>query len=207
MSDELKPCPFCGNTEKLDIDLIPADTVFYFIHCPKFSTEGPADLGVSGAIAQWNTRPLEDALAAKVADIERDNADLFAARKVAEDRVAELLEKNDYTYCSFCGQRFPYDDIEATQVVNHIRTCEKHPMRQLEQELSDLEIAKGRDADLAISLAVRVEKFAAALAKYADRGNWCAGGYTLPDAEKCVFKPSGNGWEIAEEALKVGGGE
>ena len=73
---------------------------------------------------------------------------------------------------------------------------------QLEQELTDLEIAKGRDADLAISLAIRVEKFAAALAKYADHRNWNAEDDMTKEYLFCTSEGYGDGWEIAEEALK-----
>jgi hypothetical protein len=36
-----------------------------------------------------------------------------------------------FTYCAFCGAEFPCDD-DASEVAVHIRTCEKHPMRGLE---------------------------------------------------------------------------
>ena len=36
------------------------------------------------------------------------------------------------TYCAYCGAEFPFDDHTATLVGEHIRTCEKHPMRDVE---------------------------------------------------------------------------
>ena len=38
-----------------------------------------------------------------------------------------------FTYCAYCGAEFPIDG-DAADVSNHIRTCEKHPMRQTEVE-------------------------------------------------------------------------
>ena len=43
---------------------------------------------------------------------------------------------NDKTYCAYCGADFPLDDDAASMVSEHIKTCEKHPMRKVEHLLS-----------------------------------------------------------------------
>lgn len=63
MTEELKPCPFCGNK-----DIIPADLAIfilrrYFMHCTKCGTSGPLSggyeeesAGVGDALKRWNKR-------------------------------------------------------------------------------------------------------------------------------------------------------
>ena len=40
--------------------------------------------------------------------------------------------KTGKTYCAYCGAEYPLDDNAANQVSEHIKTCEKHPMRAVE---------------------------------------------------------------------------
>lgn len=40
--------------------------------------------------------------------------------------------KTGKTYCAYCGAEYPLDDNAAAQVSEHIKTCEKHPMRAAE---------------------------------------------------------------------------
>jgi len=40
--------------------------------------------------------------------------------------------KTGKTYCAYCGAEYPLDDNAAAQVSEHIKTCEKHPMRAVE---------------------------------------------------------------------------
>ena len=61
---ELKPCPFCGSA---DIRTEPGINLNY---CDKCSAEAN--------IEHWNTRPIEDALNARIAELETENAALKA---------------------------------------------------------------------------------------------------------------------------------
>jgi hypothetical protein len=66
--------------------------------------------------AQWNTRPREAAL---------------------EARVKEL---SGSTYCAYCGERFPLDAPDSAALVGkHIHTCEKHPIRHYIKRANELE--------------------------------------------------------------------
>ena len=77
MSAELKPCPWCGS---------PADRydgpnrLLEYIGCDSCGKTFPMTIDV------WNTRPLEDALQQRVAQLEADNA-----------REQELIQARDET--------------------------------------------------------------------------------------------------------------
>lgn len=64
MSDELKPCPFCGvATDFIDVntgEIVPA--------CKNIRC-----LVIASALTveAWNTRPLEDALQARITELEK----------------------------------------------------------------------------------------------------------------------------------------
>ena len=90
---ELKPCPFCGSKNT---------TLDYFeISCPQ-------ELGTlvlcgdcgsySTSVDRWNTRPIEDALNARIAELE-------AAQKEALSLLPEL-ERGHY-YCDDCWYSCP----------------------------------------------------------------------------------------------------
>jgi hypothetical protein len=55
-----------------------------------------------------------------------------------EDYIADYPVPTD-TYCAYCGVRFPLDDDAAHLVSEHIRICEKHPMRLAEAEIKCLQ--------------------------------------------------------------------
>ena len=80
MSNELKPCPFCGgkDLEKEVIDGI--EGMIYRVSCPHCANTMPmtVDTSMEEAIRIWNTRPAEDALKAELEDL------LYFLRFVAE---------------------------------------------------------------------------------------------------------------------------
>jgi hypothetical protein len=59
---------------------------------------------------------------------------------VSRQEVIDLLDaiiaeaEGNATYCAYCGARFPLDDEAATLVTEHIYSCVKHPMRDIEKE-------------------------------------------------------------------------
>ena len=70
MSDELKACPFCGSLSVREGCDTP-DAKWHYVECDDCHATSKADLGVSGATENWNTRPIEDALRAQhVAEME-----------------------------------------------------------------------------------------------------------------------------------------
>lgn len=70
-------------------------------------------------------------------------------------KLQKALERaeavNRRTYCAYCGAEFLADGEAAEQVSEHIRTCEKHPMRALEakhQETLNLLTAVTAERDI-----------------------------------------------------------
>ena len=58
---ELKPCPFCGSTDVYVPPSWMTANTWKYVKCKNINcqAEGPVDLGESGAIERWNTRPGE----------------------------------------------------------------------------------------------------------------------------------------------------
>jgi Lar family restriction alleviation protein len=62
MSDDLKPCPFCG------VVPLPVNTIGSYVFCGKCGADGPVHL--TEAIAAWNNRADKD----RIEQLERDLA-------------------------------------------------------------------------------------------------------------------------------------
>lgn len=60
MSEELKPCPFCGST---DIEECDPGCGVHFIECHNCETRGPRSFYPEGP---WNKRPAETTLTAQL---------------------------------------------------------------------------------------------------------------------------------------------
>lgn len=69
---EIKPCPYCGRKPKEYSD----GGGFHVAYCnnPNCQNSGEADL----SIAAWNTRPIEDAQAARIAELEAQRPYIMA---------------------------------------------------------------------------------------------------------------------------------
>ena len=79
---KLKPCPFCGGrhietAENLDL-----------VYCFDCGAEMHTDLGGS-----WNNRPIEDALNARIAELEAENERLS---QLLHDEMSQLEIATDY---------------------------------------------------------------------------------------------------------------
>ena len=89
MSD-LKPCPFCGSSNTtLD---------YYEISCPQElgTIVVCNDCGASAkSIVDWNTRPIEDALNARIAELEKRTAGLHYANAVCMEMKHELARRDE----------------------------------------------------------------------------------------------------------------
>ena len=67
MSEELKPCPFCGGMPKVNDWTLKGITDK---RCFCDNEKWPVYLSKTIAIDGWNTRPIEDALNARIAELE-----------------------------------------------------------------------------------------------------------------------------------------
>lgn len=83
---ELKPCPFCGGMPKVNIWTMHGITES---RCFCDNEKCPVYLSKTIAIDDWNTRPIEDALNKRIAELEAENVNL--SKKVT-DYVKELRQ-------------------------------------------------------------------------------------------------------------------
>ena len=105
-SNNLRPCPFCGSSNTtLD---------YYEISCPQElgTIVVCNDCGASAkSIVDWNCRPIEDALTARIAELEKAQRWIPVSKSLPEDgefvlawddEIIEVLEyKNTYGGASF----------------------------------------------------------------------------------------------------------
>lgn len=83
----------------------------------------------------------------EVQGIIEQNRQLTARVKELEAIIADYNAQSAFTYCVYCGERFPVDgDKSSDAITNHVETCEKHPVARykncidiLEQRLDDVE--------------------------------------------------------------------
>ena len=70
MSEELRPCPFCGEMPKVNDWSLHGITEQ---RCFCDNDKCPVYLSKTIAICDWNTRPIEDALTARIAELEAES--------------------------------------------------------------------------------------------------------------------------------------
>ena len=112
------------------------------------------DYEILDEVADWCGRRVED-LEAECERLRRELRDSQNYRiEAAHDRGIEIERLRDEnrilresTYCAYCGAKFPLDEAASEQVSGHIRTCPKHPMRQVEEDLAELRPLAKRLAD------------------------------------------------------------
>lgn len=99
---ELKPCPFCGEKDKLTTYFSNTGSVIvYCINCYENNN------GLSHDFDGWNTRPIEDELQRRIDELEAELAALKSenvklSKKVTDyEKELRQLHKYDNT-CSTC---------------------------------------------------------------------------------------------------------
>ena len=107
-STNLKPCPFCGNEEYPPEQASRFESNMFLtkVECGNCGAtmESWNDTAILDTAPNWNTRPIEDALTARIAELEAENEKLKAERRWIP--VEERLPKdNEYVlvYCSANG--------------------------------------------------------------------------------------------------------
>ena len=128
MSAELRACPFCGSpgkVSKLD-HLIGCSNPECFVPW-SFVTE-----------FEWNQRPIEDALRARIAELEREVDRLFETCDAVEKFTLSLPEYNDGALC----------DIEVIEDIN----------KRLREQINDNTLQFERIAELEAKLKEIVER-------------------------------------------------
>ena len=94
MSDEMKPCPFCGKDPQIQTIDEGYHQVYCINHTATIETE---------SFGEWNNRPLEDALKERIAELEKDNRSVKHALDVWHDSYIEL-EKQFYAMKKQIGE-------------------------------------------------------------------------------------------------------
>jgi len=84
MSEILKPCPFCGGTK------ICTEKGINLNYCDNCSAESN--------IEHWNTRPIEDDLRKRIAELERDFDMLFRAVIAASKQSRKNTQTQTFVY-------------------------------------------------------------------------------------------------------------
>ena len=111
MSEELRPCPFCGKEPALHAN---------YASCVNDDCEQSDWAGLE--VDTWNTRPIEDALTARIAELEAENnrlaellhnelssveiaTDLGNKRWTALNKIYEDGEKHNTNWCKRIAQK------------------------------------------------------------------------------------------------------
>ena len=84
MSNELKPCPFCGST-------VGTKRKDNWVKCCDCSARGSQELDRDTAHISWNNRPIEDALKARVEELEKLLMNIHGDEKITIDRIEKIL--------------------------------------------------------------------------------------------------------------------
>ena len=89
MSEELKPCPFCGADPDISVQEDDTEDTYYVVACTNCNMAHSSSDDENVAIRNWNDRPIEDAQAARIAELEAERDRLRKALK----RVIKLLDR------------------------------------------------------------------------------------------------------------------
>lgn len=100
MSEELKPCPFCG------FDTICEENHLVFcLNC-----------GTSNHISEWNTRPVEDALQVRIAELEAENERLQNKLIIVHEKAMEDTSAALFWYAKAKGISLEHTSIENNTI-------------------------------------------------------------------------------------------
>ena len=101
MSEELKPCPKCGRTDKLEIlepDYVGGPDAenghyenLFFIRCNRCNSKN--SYSKWGIVKRWNTRPIEDQKDAQIATLKAE-VEILSNNLSASESDCEKLNKH-----------------------------------------------------------------------------------------------------------------
>ena len=102
MSKKLKPCPFCGK-ETAEVE---CDGAFWWVECQSCGATGHVFWFILNngnahriAIDNWNTRPIEDALNSRIAELEEAQRWIPVGERLPEEKQNVLaLDRTGTAY-------------------------------------------------------------------------------------------------------------
>ena len=101
---ELKPCPFCGSKAEL---ITQHRLLAYFVECANEQCSGSVQGDTEDeVVSAWNARPIEDALNARIAELEAESV-RFTVR-MTQDELKILTKQAKAAGCT----RSDHSDIE-----------------------------------------------------------------------------------------------
>lgn len=121
---EVKPCPLCGSKEAK----IEVDGGFAWGECMKCGAAlrvvlfivDKNNAKIAAAAKYWDARPIEDALTAKIAELEQENTSL---------REQEVFWGGFHDYIVLAEERIDNLEKENTLLNKHITALENEPVR------------------------------------------------------------------------------
>ena len=143
MSEELRPCPFCGGEAQVNTWTMHGITES---RCFCSNSDCPNSVRTV-AFEQWNTRPIEDELRARIAELEADNDQLTAHNDT--ERQDDKSPNNTQTQTIVYGKWIP--------VGERLPECEK-----------DVLVFWGKASD-----GSKIDWFGTAWRNECDDGKWC----------------------------------
>lgn len=72
MGEELKKCPFCGADPDISVQEDDTEDTYYVVACTNCNMAHSSSDDEDVAIRNWNDRPIEDAQAARIAELEAE---------------------------------------------------------------------------------------------------------------------------------------
>jgi hypothetical protein len=97
-NDNLKACPFCGGAVHLDCTTAQHPVYggrgprIYGVRCPNHCIYIQYTEDKDASVEAWNSRPIEDDLRARIAELQQQLADQCEATRAAEERTGRLAK-------------------------------------------------------------------------------------------------------------------
>ena len=118
MSDELKPCPFCGSEVFLKSNMWKDSEGYMdkheWVDCHNCIGDKNAD--------RWNTRPLEDAKDARIAELEETIRGICEAEEENNKPCEWTYDRDMESYETGCGEAFVFEVGSLTE--NSVHFCQ-----------------------------------------------------------------------------------
>ena len=111
MSEELKKCPFCGADSDISVQDYDTEDPYYVVACTNCNMAHSSSDDENVAIRNWNDRPIEDAQAARIAELEAERDRLRKALRGLMQAVDGCLTPNEALLWKNCEEALKGSEI------------------------------------------------------------------------------------------------